>query len=317
MNNQTELTLLEKYFPKNFDELFLPAKIKEQIINTKNKSSFRLLFFSGPGTGKTTTANLLTKSEDNEIMYLSGSNDFNVELYRSKVMPFCAGMSVLNKKKVLVIDESENISDKIQDAFKILMDKAKNVNFIFITNEKAKIIEPLLSRFTQIDFDFVGTNLEEQKKNFITFALKVCNENNIKFDNPGMKELFRLNYPDFRHLLVLLDAFKDLGQDITLDSVKSMTESGKPNLELYEIIENRSLNGKELFTALTKFKGKEKECFLSLGEPFFNYLNTKELYSICLDSAIIISKYSDNYYMSINKFVTFFSCIVELKNLLK
>ena len=72
-----------------------------------------------------------------------------------------------------------------------------------------------------------------------------------------------------------------------------------------------------MYEELTKFKGKERECFLSLGEPFFNYLNNKNLFDKTLESAIIVSKYSDSFVQSINKFVTLMSCVIELKALFR
>jgi hypothetical protein len=159
--------------------------------------------------------------------------------------------------------------------------------------------------------------LEEQKKNFITFTLNVCKKENIPYDNLGIKSLFQLNFPDFRHLLVNLQQIIDSKETVTIESIKRFSESGKQNKPLYDIIENPGLIGKDFYVEMSKFKGKEKECFLSLGEPFFEYLNEKSLFEKTLESAIIVSKYSDSYSISINKFVTLLSCIVELKSLFR
>jgi hypothetical protein len=50
-------------------------------------------------------------------------------------MSFASGMSVMQKQKTVIIDEAENIRNNLFDAFKIILDKCVNVNFIFITNE--------------------------------------------------------------------------------------------------------------------------------------------------------------------------------------
>ncbi len=308
-----EITLLEKYFPKTWEELILPTRIKTILSENRLKSGYRILLHSSPGTGKTTTARLMVLGTENEIMYLSGSNDFNIEVFRSKVMGFASGMSVMQKQKTIIIDEAENIRDNIQDAFKILLDQCMKVNFIFITNEVEKMNDAIRSRCTNIEYDFGNNDLDEQKKNFVNFSLKVCKEENIAYDAKGLRTLFELNFPDFRHLLVNLQQIKDANESVTFENIKKFSESGKQMIDLYEIIENPAINGKDLYGELTKFKGKEKECFLSLGEPFFEYLNSKELYDKTLNVAIIVSKYSDTYVSSINKFVTFMACIIELK----
>jgi replication factor C subunit 3/5 len=308
---------LEKYFPQTFEQLLLPTRIKTMLIELKKKTGYRLLLHSSPGTGKTTTSRLMSAGEDYSVMYLSGSNEFTVDVYRSKVKNFSAGNSVLSKQKIIIIDEAERIRSDIQDAFKILLDKCTNVNFIFITNEVEKMNEAIRSRCTNIDYDFVGEDIEQQRKNFVSFAVSVAKAENINFDKIGMTNLYKLNFPDFRHLLVNLQQIKDSGDSITEDSVKRFSESGKQLTELYDLIMNPAINGKELYLEVTKFKGKEKDCLIALGEPFFKYLNDQEKYDKTLQVAIIVSRYCDSFIDSINKFVTFLSCVVELKGYFK
>ena len=314
----TEITILERYFPQTFEDLLLPVRIKNILNKNINKIGYRLLLFSSPGTGKTTTSRLMTQDKiKNEILYLSGSNDFNIETLRGKIMSFASGMSVLQKQKTIIIDEFENIRDNLQDSFKIILDKCVTVNFIFITNEVEKVNEAVKSRCTCIDYDFVNLDLEEQKKNFINFAIKVCNEEKIVYDKLGMRSLFQLNFPDFRHLLVDLQQIQDSNESVTLDSIKKLSESAKMDLELYKIVETPSILGKEFFVEISKYKTKERDALLSLGEPFFQYLNEKELFEKTLNAAIIVSKYSDSFMNSMNKFVTLMSCVIELKTLFR
>lgn len=312
-----EKTLLEKYFPQEWEDLILPVRIKTLLSENRNKSGYRLLLHSSPGTGKSTTSRLIAKGPTNEVMYLSGSNDFNIETFRTKVMGFASGMSVLKKQKTVIIDEAENIRDALQDSFKIVLDKCLGVNFIFITNEVEKMNDAIRSRCTNIEYDFGGDDLEEQKKNFIGFAIKVCKAENIVYDGAGIKALFQLNFPDFRHLLVNLQQIQDSHETVILENVKKFSELGKKMLELYAVIENPAITGKDLYSEVSKFKGKEKECFLSMGEPFFEHLNEKQLHNKTLEVAIVVSKYSDLYVSSINKFVTLMACVVELKSMFR
>jgi replication-associated recombination protein RarA len=312
-----EITLLEKYFPKNWDDLILPQRIKNILNENRSKKGFRLLLHSSPGTGKTTTSRIMTTGDEYQVMYLSGSNDFNIETFRNKVVGFASGMSVLKKQKTIIIDESENIRDNLQDSFKIILDQCVNVNFIFITNEIGKMNEAIRSRCTNIEYDFSGEDLIEQQRNFINFTINICKTEKIEYDKAGIKALYQLNFPDFRHLLVNLQQIVDSHEPVTLESIKKFSESGKKIFELYDIVQNPGINGKDLYAEMSKFKGKEKECFLSLGEPFFEYLNEKNFYDKTLEVAIIISKYCDSYNNTINKFVSLLSCIVELKSLFR
>ena len=266
-------------------------------------------------THNTTTARLL--SLDCEVMYLSGSNDFNIETLRQKVMAFSAGMSVNNKQKNVIIDEFENIRDNLQDAFKIILDQCKRVNFIFITNEVEKVNSAVRSRCTNIDYNFIGDYLDEHKKLYVQYIVKICKENNIEYEPEGLKQLYIRNFPDFRHVLVNIQQIKDSGSAITVDSVKDCNDDAKQMKDLYEIIEDHFISSGDLYTKLSTFKGNEKECLISLGEPYFRYLNDKNMFDKTLEAAMVVSKYCNMYNNTINKFVTFISCITELRTLFR
>lgn len=316
--NFINVTLMEKYFPTKWEDVKLPESIRKVIMSLQEQVGYRLLMYGSPGLGKTTTARMLVSDTDKfETLYLSGSNDFNIETLRTKVMQFASGFSVTGKQKTCIIDECENMRDNIQDTFKIILDQCKKVNFIFITNEIEKVNTALRSRCTCIEYDFSGDDLKEQQKNFIKYSIDICKAEGINFDVDGIKYLYTRLFPDFRHLLVTLQQIKDSEQSLTIDVLKKMNDNGKQDIELYQMVMDLSINGKKLYEDLSKRKGKERECFMSLGEPFFEYLNDQEKYDKTLQVAVIVSKYSDMFNASINKFVTFIGCINELRSIFR
>lgn len=315
MADNNNETLIKKYFPKEWKDLILPEKIKESLVKISSNKGYRLLLYSSPGTGKTTTARLLTKNDS--VMYLSGSNDFNIHVMREKVYSFASGMSQGGKRKTIIIDEFENVKDNLQDAFKITLDQSVNVNFIFITNEVEKIIGAIKSRCTPFDYDFSEEHLVEQKRNYIIFIKKVCDECGLKYDVDGMREMRNRNFPDFRHALVNLQQIIDMNETVSKESVRKCVDIGKQNLHLYDLVENRTLKSSELYSELSQYRGTEKDCFLSLGEPFFRYLNEKDMHDKTLEVALVVSKYCDSYNSTINKFVTLTAAITELRTLFR
>lgn len=312
------LKLEEIYFPNSWEDLILPVRVLGELKTVKERKSkkgYRLLLHSSPGTGKTSTSRIITIGDD--ILYLSGSNDFKIDTIRSKIMPFASGHSVLGKQKTVVIDEAENIRNNLQDTFKIILDQCDDVNFIFITNHFNEMNEAIVSRCTCIDYDFTGSEMEEQKGKYVGFAVKVCQEQKIPFENRALKDLCLRNLPDFRHLLVELQTILDRGTGVTEQVVKDLSITSKEMPELYELVMSPAIQAENLYAEVVLLKGKEKECLIALGEPFFNHLNSENRFDLTLQAAIIISKYSDSYVASINKFVTLLSCIVELKSLFK
>lgn len=313
-NSNINSTLMQKYYPKDFSDLYLPERIQNLIDKNKNRKGYRLLLYGPAGTGKTSTARLLNPKYKYEVLFKSGSNDFNIETMRNSIYPFIQSHStVLGKTKTLIIDECERMSEKIQDAFKVVLDKSVNINFIFITNDIEKLTPYIKSRFDLIEFNYTEEELKIQKLNYINHIIKVCKNENIKYDNDGIKELFIKNFPDFRHILRVLQQFIDTGKEVNLQNVRGMIESSLKNLELYQLLEIQ--DPQKFYFEATKWKGRERECLASLGEPYFEYLNEQNKFDKTLKAAVIVAKYSNMYVNTFNKFVCFFSCLTELKNL--
>lgn len=313
----TPVKLLEKYSPKSLEEMKLPQRIHTLITSKMNTKGYRLLLYGTCGIGKSTTARLITKGHD--VLYLSGSNNFNIELMRSKVDPFCSSFSINGKQKTLIVDECENMSNQVQDAFKMTLDVSKSVNFIFITNEIEKLIDPFRSRCTNIEYNFKDEELEEQKRNYLMFLKHICDEEKLTYDKKGLAEIFKQNFPDFRHAIDNLQQIIDQKTTVTEEHVKFLMETGNENKELYGIIDGSLGIGdsKTFYQELTKFKGKEKDCIISLGEPFFRYLNNQGKYEQTLGACTIVAKYSNQLAGSLSKFTTFLACCTELKAMFK
>lgn len=310
---EDKLDLIIKYAPKTLEDLKLPKRMHNLISEQINKDLYRLLLFGLPGTGKTTTAKLISKGHD--VLYLSGSNDFNVEVMRQKIYPFCSNHSVLNKTKTIIIDEAENMSNKIQDAFKIVLDNSKSVNFIFITNEIEKMNTAVRSRCVNIEYNYQGNEIQEQTVNYVTFLKRVAEAEKISFTPEGLKQLYKINFPDFRHLLVTMQQIVDSKQSITVESVNNISESGIQNIPLYEALD--IADSQKFYEICSSFKGQERECLIALGEPYFKYLNSKGKFEQTIKASIIVSKYCNQFVTTITKFGTFFGCMSELRSIMR
>ncbi len=315
MNKQNSTYFIEKYFPNTFDEVKLPITVRQTFDKCLSNKTFRLLLHGTPGTGKTSSARILSK--EYETLYLSGSNNFLIDTMNNKIYPFATGHSVIGKPKLIIIDECENIRDNLQDAFKIALDKMQSVSFIFITNEVAKVNDAIKSRCEQICFDFSGEELKQQKMNFAKQIRDICVAEEIPYDTDGIKKLVQLLYPDFRQLIIILQKLKNLNQPLSVETIANLNKTGNQNSDLYSIVMNPAINGKELYERVSIYKGKEKECLQSLGEPFFEFLIDEGKIDFVLKCAVLVSNYSAAYNNSINKFTSLLGLIAELKQLFK
>lgn len=311
----SELTLVEKYYPKDFTQLYLPARIQDVLQKNSERKGYRLLFYGPAGTGKTSSARLLNPKDKFEILFKSGSNDFSLQTMRDSIYPFISSHShILNKQKTVIIDESERMSPKIQDTWKVVLDQAVNVNFIFITNEIEQLTPYIKSRFDRVEFNYKEDELQKQKINYINNIINICKNENIPYKDDGIRALFIKNFPDFRQILRVLQQFIDTKQEVNLINVKSLVESAQKDVELYKIFEIQ--DPQKFYEKATEYKGREKETLISLGEPFFEYLNDLGKFDKTLKCSVIVSSYSNQYITTFNKFVCLFSCLTELKNIM-
>ena len=207
------------------------------------------------------------------------------------------------------------MSPKIQDAWKVILDTATKINFIFITNEIENLTAPVKSRFTKIEYNYTDEELKIQKINYINNIIKICKDENIPYNNDGVKQLFIKHFPDFRQILIILQQFIDNNQEVNLQNVLNLNESSLKDIELYEMFNINS--SQEFYQKATQYKGREKDALLSLGEPFFEYLNAQGKFDKTLRVAMIVSAYSNQYINTFNKFVCLFSCLTEIKNVLR
>lgn len=313
---ENNLTLSQKYYPTEFSQLYLPDRIKDLIAKNKDRKGYRLLFYGPAGTGKSSTARLITPKDKFEVLFKSGSNDFSIQTLRESIYPFIASHAhIVGKQKVVIIDECERMSPKIQDAWKVILDQAVGINFIFITNEIEQLTPFVKSRFDKIEFNYREDELKQQKINYINNIINICKAENITYKDDGIRELFIKNFPDFRQILRVLQQFIDTGEEVNLVNVKSMIESSLKDLELYKIFE--ITDAQKFYEKATEYKGREKETLISLSEPFFEYLNDLGKFDKTLKCAVVVANYSNQYITTFNKFVCLFSCLTEIKNILQ
>lgn len=317
-NTNLKDVFLIKYKPKSFDDAKYPKRIQTLLeseiekFNTNKKYQMQILLHGTAGTGKTTASDIIRILTGAETKLISGSNDFNITTMREVVEPFCSthGNNVFGKRKLLIVDEFERIAPKHQDAFKKLLDRTL-CGVIMITNHFYDIIDPLRSRATCIDFNYTSSEKVEQMNNYIHHAVRIIKENNIVCDEKALKMFTYRYFPDFRQGTKILQQFHDTGEAMTEESVNNLIIDGSTNIELYEAFKIKT--DAEFFTKVSEFKGREFDTFLTLGNPYFIWLNSQNLHHKTVASAIVVANYGNKLNNAPNKWVSLFACLCELR----
>jgi len=236
--NPEHFLFVEKYRPKTIDECILPVSLKQTFKDMVAKGEPQnLLLFGTAGTGKTTVAKALCNEMGCDWIIINCSEEGNIDTLRTKIRQFASTVSFSNGvKKVVILDEFDySNANSIQPALRGAIEEfANNCRFIITCNYKSRIIEPIHSRCTCIDF----TVSQEEKKQICTQLYTRCEQilktEKIKYESQTLAKLINKHFPDFRRILNELQRYSVSGIidhgiliNITDLEVKNLIESMK------------------------------------------------------------------------------------------
>ena len=147
---------VEKYRPQTISECILTGDLKDTFSQfVKDGTIPNLLLTGGPGIGKTTVAKAMLNEIDATYMMINGSEESGIDVLRNKIKNFASTFSMDGKRKYVIIDEADYLNPQsTQPAMRGFIEEFhKNCGFIFTCNYKNRIIEPLHSRFSVVEFN--------------------------------------------------------------------------------------------------------------------------------------------------------------------
>lgn len=199
-----DFLFVEKYRPKTIQETVLPEKIKKTFLSfVKNKNIPNLLLVGKAGVGKTTVAKAMLEELDCDYMIINGSMNGNIDTLRNDIQQFASSVSFRDGRKYVILDEADYLNpNSTQPALRNFMETySKNCGFILTANYQSKIIEPLQSRCTVIDFVIPKEEKPRIAGEIFKSISKVLETENITYDNDAIKQLIVKFFPDFRRIL--------------------------------------------------------------------------------------------------------------------
>ena len=134
---------VDKYRPTKVSEMILTSQVKKLITGIKKKKTVpNMIFYGGAGTGKTTLARALCNDMNIEVLELNASLDNRIENVRKEVMNFSTTVSLTSQQKVILLDESDNMSHQMQKTSWSIEKVSNNCRFIFTANF-VELLEPI------------------------------------------------------------------------------------------------------------------------------------------------------------------------------
>ena len=197
---------VEKYRPKTIDDCILPDSIKKTFKDFLNRGEIPNMLLAGPpGVGKTTVAKALCNELGVDFYVINGSDEGRfLDTVRNNAKNFASTVSLSSeaKHKVVIIDEADNTGNDVQLLLRAFIEEfAGNCRFIFTCNYKNKILEPLHSRCTVIDFSIRGKEKQQIAANFFQRLNFILEQERIETDKKVLVELINKHFPDWRRIL--------------------------------------------------------------------------------------------------------------------
>ena len=212
MSKETFLWV-EKYRPQKITDCILPESIKNTFIEFVGQKEIpNLLLSGGSGVGKTTVARALCEELHADYILINGSEESGIDVLRNKIKQFASTVSLQSGSKVVILDEADYLNPQsTQPALRGFIEEFhRNCRFIFTCNFKNRIIEPLHSRCSVIEFKINGNKIMLAEQ-FMERVDQILKAEKIGFEDAVVAELIMKHFPDWRRVLNELQRYSVSG----------------------------------------------------------------------------------------------------------
>ena len=227
----------EQYRPKDVESCILPKNLKDTFSEFVQSGRVpNLILSGGSGVGKTTIAKAMLEELDATYMMINGSEESGIDVLRTKIKNFASTVSLHGGRKYLIMDEADYLNPQsTQPALRGFMEEFhKNCGFIFTCNYKNRLIEPLHSRCSVVDFVIPNSEKPKLASQFFERIEDILNKQNIEYDKRVIVEVISKHFPDWRRILNELQRYSvsgviDAGMlvDIAEINIKELMQSMK------------------------------------------------------------------------------------------
>lgn len=205
---------VEKYRPRKLDDCILPSSMKTTFQEFIDSGQIPNMLLSGSaGVGKTTVARALCEQLGSDYIIINGSEESGIDVLRTKIKNFASSVSLNDKPKVVILDEADYLNpNSTQPALRGFIEEfSKNCRFIFTCNFKNRIIAPLHSRTTVIEFKIAKADKPKIAAGFYKRVVDILNTESVKFDPKVVAKVVEKHFPDYRRTLNELQRYSVSG----------------------------------------------------------------------------------------------------------
>ncbi len=228
---------VEKYRPKTIETCVLQPGLKKIFSKIVEQGEIPNMILSGTsGLGKTTIARALCNELDLDVLQINASEESGIDTLRSKIKQFASSVSLHSgKHKVVLLDEADYLNaQSTQPALRAFIEEfSSSCRFILTCNFKNRIIEPLHSRCSVIEFNTDKTELAKLCLEFLSRLETILQDEKISYNKKVIAELImKASYikdKNFREMRKWIGVNSDIDSSVIIRGIyDSMYEHIEP-----------------------------------------------------------------------------------------
>lgn len=298
---------VEKYRPKTIEDCILPTDLKNTFLEmVKSGVAQNILLSGSAGTGKTSVARALCNDLNAEHILINCSEDRNIDTLRVKIRDFASTVSLNGNQKVVILDEFDySNANSIQPALRGAIEEfAGNCRFILTCNYKNRIIAPIHSRCTNIEFSIPSAEKPFLAKSMMDRIKFILDTESIPFDNEVLVKLIMKHFPDIRRMLNEIQRYSVSGQiDVGI-------LSNFENIKIQDLV--NAMKDKNFTEArkwiVSNLDNSPPEMFRKIYDTMYESLEKNSI----PEAILIIAEYQYKAAFVSDQEINFVACVVEL-----
>ena len=199
-----EFLWVEKYRPRKIADCILPEDLKSTFQRFVDGGQIPNLLLSGTaGVGKTTVARAMLEEIGADYIVINGSMNGNIDTLRTDIRNFAATVSFTGGRKYVILDEADYLNaNSTQPALRNFMEEfSSNCGFILTCNFVNRIIDPLHSRCSVVEFKIGAKEKAELAKQFLARACGILDTESVPYEKKVLAEVIMKHFPDWRRVL--------------------------------------------------------------------------------------------------------------------
>jgi DNA polymerase III delta prime subunit len=223
-----ETPFVLKYKPYFINEFGLNRHMEGVLKLLLEIDDLNILFYGNTSSGKTILLDAMIREyyhlakddpfPSENILYINNLKEQGVSYYRTEMKTFCQSKSIIRgKKKLVVIDDLDNVNEQSQQVFRNYMDRYKgNIHFISVCTNMQKVIESVQSRLHIMKLYPLTDNQIREHMN------RIIEQEKIYIEDDSREYLLYICNHSIRMIVNYLEKLVILDQPITIALCKQV-----------------------------------------------------------------------------------------------